>query len=670
MDNTTAVALNKTKSCLEEALAKKYKVKEDKNITVDKFLDMHGLNKNNFDFSKAAEMVINERLNDVSIDANSNKNGKTIEGIIQEAVAPIKKCLGIVYLYESMKILFGKEEANRLMGEVLDYSLGLSDTTALLKIYCYAFDATKLVTEGRQFGQLYSKPCKRIQSYISSLGETIHQLSSHLAGAIAIGSFFLDIAHLTLYGDALDLRELKTSKNIRDIITNEYQQFIHTVNHLSRNGIESPFTNISVFDRPKLRSFVKEYSWYFPFDKLPIHIPKFDDNEEEKSDYCVNYIVDYIIELQDIFLDFFDKGDPSKNGMPLRFPIVTINLSKKLWGDKLVIADDKFLKSVCRRDIFRYNIYVSEGNKISSCCRLLSDKEMLDLAGQSNSFGGTGLSLGSHRVCTININRIMLEAKDKEDFYRIFLERIESTAKILKAHKELIIQLEKKNLQMFITNGWINMKRLFSTFGMLGIYEAAKAYKERFGGKDPESEILKFMNEKVLEMSKKYEICGNLEQIPGESFCIRLAKADRLLFGEKKVPYHLYSNQFIPLWEDTTIWEKMEKEGRYNKLITGGSICHIQVADKVTAKQAENIIKYAIAANCEFFALNSVYQICEDNHVTMGKDEKCPVCQKPIKDYYSRVVGFFTPISSWQKERKEFDFPNRKFIDIKELDKD
>jgi hypothetical protein len=98
-DTTTAIMLGKVKSCLEKALEDKYKIKDDK-IT-ESILAIHGLNKNNFDFIKNSEMIINERLNDVSIDANSNKNGKTVEGIVQESVASVKKCLGFDYLYKT-----------------------------------------------------------------------------------------------------------------------------------------------------------------------------------------------------------------------------------------------------------------------------------------------------------------------------------------------------------------------------------------------------------------------------------------------------------------------------------------------------------------------------------------------------------------------------------------
>ena len=42
-----------------------------------------------------------------------------------------------------MKESYGKEEANRLIGEILDLSLGLSDSTNILKPYCWSLDASK-----------------------------------------------------------------------------------------------------------------------------------------------------------------------------------------------------------------------------------------------------------------------------------------------------------------------------------------------------------------------------------------------------------------------------------------------------------------------------------------------------------------------------------------------
>jgi len=664
---TTTRTLRNIKKSLIYSLKNEYKIKDKDALNeISNFiLNVNGLNTDNFDFVKNIETLIDKKLNDVSIDDNSNKNEKTIKGLMKEVETSVDKAIGFDLLYRVIKELYGKNEAKRLTGLMYDYSLGLSDSANILSPYCWALDASKIPTLGREFGQLPSGPSKRLSSYISALSETVHQLSSHLAGAIAIGTFFLDISHVMIYkdndGKGYSLEEVQKEKVVRKYIENEMQQFVHSVNHLSRNGIESPFTNVSIFDKPKLRTLINDENlgWYFP--KLK------NMTKEEHTEY----ILDYIVEIQNIYMKFFEKGNPLKNGEPYRFPVSTINISKnKDENGNIFIEDKQFLKSVVSPEIFRYNIFTSEGTKVASCCRLISNSEMIELAEQSNSFGGSSISLGSHRVITTNFARIGILCETYEDYFNILEKRVEDSAKILKAHKQLITLLTKKGLQPFISNGWIQLSRMFSTFGILGIVEGAEILKSRFEelkDKDVKAEILTFFNEKVLDYSKQYEIIGNIEQIPAESYAIRLANVDNKIFNS---PYKIYSNQFIPLWDqESSVWERMDEDGKYNQLLTGGGIVHLNIGEKLTNKQIESLIEYSIKSGCEHFSLNPTYSICKDGHVNFGKFETCPVCQETIVDYMTRVVGFFTNVQSWKSEKVLYDFDKRKIYANGDFDK-
>lgn len=803
----------------------------------DVILKKHGLHEDSFDFVNLFESGLHENINDISIDDNANKNEKVLRGYLNELEKSVDKLIGYDVLYRTMKDLYGEKEAKKLTGEMYTYALGLSDSSNILLAYCWSLDASKLVTTGREFGVLKSKPAKRVSSYISMLCETIHQMSNHLAGAIAIGSFFLDLAHLMIYKERRTLNELRTDKRIRKMIENEVQQFIHSINHLSRNGAESPFTNVSIFDRPKLEGLISDdnYGWYFPNHKA---ISTDNDLQDKMSNEDFKkYVVDYIMEIQNLFMDFFEKGDPLQNGMPYRFPVNTINFSKvkNESTGKFEIQDKEFLKAVCKRDISRFNIFSSAGTKICSCClsgdeiievsnskqtlaefiesynvdklanfekdisnenlfvdsfnvesnkiekdkilkvfkqpndtgslleftcefgsnqvtpnhilivkdkesgvisevpaykvkeeiqkyyipveladktltwdsilfvdtfkhsdsvycietennhnfvanniithncRLINDIEMLDFASQSNSLGGGGsISLGSHRVITINFQRIALECQSFEDYLNILSFRVEEAAKILKAHKLLLLKFTKEGYEPFIANGFINPKRLFSTFGLLGIYEANKTLRQKFDipeDRDITGEILDYFNTKVNEVSKQYGIIGNIEQIPGESFAVRLAEADKAIYGFGDDYYKLYANQFCPLYEDFTLAEKIKTDGKYNALLTGGGIVHIQIATQTTPQQNEQLIKFACAEGCEHFALNRVYSRCKKcGKVYNTKVDKCD-CGAEGEDLerLTRVIGFFTPVSSWGKVRREWEFPRRFFTDVSKI---
>ena len=643
-------ALKSVKACLNAALEKKYGTSKHAND----ILKAHGLHKDYFDFIANTENIMSENIADVSIDTNANKNEKTISGIFSEAINPVSKLVGYRYLYRTLKDLHGKEEAQRLMGEMYDYSLALSDSSKILLPYCFSLDASKLVLEGRKFGQLYSRPPKTLSSYIGALNETMHQLSNHTAGALAVGSLWFDIAHVLLFRENKTLDDLKTNKTFRKYIENSLQSFVHSMNSLSRNAVESPFSNISIFDRIKLQTFLSddEMGWYF--------------DDIHGKDIPRETIIEFILELQEIFMNFFDHGDPLCGGKPYRFPVVTLNLSKDESDKKNIkILDEDFIEKISRHEIYRYNILVSEGTKVASCCRLLSDKEMFELGGQVNSFGGSGLSLGSHRVLTINFNRIALEAESYNDYIVRLNSRIEDAATILMGHRQLMKNMMDSGLQPFMNNGWLKLDRMFSTLGVIGIVEAQQTVKQRFGINEIDviGESLGVINSRATELSMKYSNVFNIEQIPGESMAVKLCQIDKILYPHL-VTQELYANQFVPLWEDASVWDRMDADGKYNKMYTGGGIVHFNLGEKVTPQQAKKLIDYAAISGCEHFALNSVYSECENEHTHFGDMEKCPECGGQVVEHFTRVIGFFTPVSSWNKTRRVWEFPKRKFTAV------
>ena len=667
------------------ALKKKYgKTNGELKAITDGLLKIHGLHEDNFDHINLFSKYISKNINDLSIDANANKSEKSIKGVLKDLELSSDKLIGYDMLYRTMKELYGQDEAKRLCGDMYDFSLGLADSSNILIPYCWAIDASKLITLGRDFGVLPSKPAKRLSSYISSLCETVHQLASHLAGAVAIGSFFTDAAHLLIYKERIPLKDIKENKKVRKQIENEFQQFVHSVNFLSRNGNESPFTNISIFDKEKLDTFLsaENYGWLFP-NRIEVCVDNNMRGEEvlgeatykvSKEDFK-EFVKEYVFELQKIFIDFFDKGDPMNGGINYRFPVVTVNFSKhknEETGKDELNKDNELLEYIVKKDISKYNIFTSYGTKICSCCRMINNTELMDMAASVNSFGGSNVSLGSHRVVTTNFARIAYEANNYDEFLDILKDRVYSSAKILKAHRVLITKLNELGLEPFIKNGWINMNRMFSTYGVLGIVEAEQIIRQKFGNKDFDymGDILIKFNNLCKEASQENGIIFNIEQIPAESFAVRLADADKLIYGN---PYNLdklYANQFVPLWRKAGIYERLEIDGKYNQLLSGGGIVHAQANCKVTSNQARNIILHAVECGCEHFAINVVYTQCtECRNVVVGMTDVCPKCGGKHFEHFSRVIGFFTKVEDWNPTRRDWEFQRRQFIDLKQADK-
>ena len=658
-------------------------------------------------------------------------------------------------------------------------------------------------------------------------------MSNHQAGALALGTLFLDIAHIMLYYERTPLSQVKNDKVKRKEIENHFQKLVHSVNFLSRSAVQSPFTNISVFDKDKLLSLIGEdnYGWYFPMKKEVlqdnyIYEKSFDENQYK------DFVVEYIMELQKIYIDFFSAGDPSRNGAQYRFPVSTVNMSK-IWDEErqcyTLDKNNELLKYIVHKDIPKYNIFCSEGTKVASCClggdelievynedgvktisdirsfvnlylkdgqneakindniyimsmnkdgdlekvkitgvlkkknnmsqlvhikvndrvisvtpdhmfkvkdkesgnlldvsaleisrnkdryllpvtdikmkwmeiesvevenvsvddvydieleenhyfpangiishncRLISNQEFLEMASSVNSFGGGNISLGSHRVNTVNLARIAYECDSYDEYLEIMENRIESAAKILKAHKVLLYQIEKEGYLPFVTKGWVDLSRMFSTFGILGYVEADRILHKKFNHQDFDymKDFITKFNTLCKVYADKYGLLFNIEQIPGESFAPRLAKADNLLFGN---PYNLapiYANQFVPLWEDATVYERLERDGQLNELLTGGGVAHIQSNSDITPQQAESLILHAVEHGCEHFAINRVTTICNDCNFSVNSQlDECPNCHSKNIDYLTRVIGYFSRVSAWCPERRDWEFPRRKFIKL------
>jgi ribonucleoside-triphosphate reductase (formate) len=649
------LAVNSVYKTLENRLTEQYKLSEEKaKITTNDLLKIHGMSRDDFSIIQQFEDLLEQKLNDKSIDDNSNKGEKTIRGMVRESEVPLDKILGYRFLYRKMVELYGKKEAKNLSALMYDFTLALSDSSSIMIPYCWAFDASKLVSIGKPFGQLPSKQAKRLESYTSLLNEVIHQMSNHVCGAIAVGTFFLDAAHLLLLNENVTIENLK-EPIYRKKIENQFQKIVHGFNSLSRNGgVESPFTNISLFDREKLKKLVgEEYNWYF-----------YNEEQIEKK-FTDEYIIEFIVELQNIFMEFFDKGDPMNDGMPYRFPVVTLNVSRKKNKEgNWMIEDKQFLKSICKKDIYRYNIFVSEGNKVSSCCRLINNVEMLELASQANSFGAGGsISLGSHRVVCINFARLALISKTKEEYHSLIKQSVSNCKKILKAHKQLLKDM--KDFQVFLKLGWIQLNRMFSTIGIIGYVEAEEILKNKLvyvKSEDVIKDSLFILNNEVTSNNENYpDNVFNVEQIPAESMSHRLPRADKLIFGNKEIPFDIYSNQFVPLWDNKiTVWDKMKKDGNYISMLTGGGISHVNVGEHITSKQTEKLIEYAIESNLEHFALNGVFCKCENGHVLIGNRDTCAKCGAKILSKITRVVGFFTPVEDWSLYKRKYDFEKRK----------
>ncbi|MFC1842331.1 anaerobic ribonucleoside-triphosphate reductase [Candidatus Dependentiae bacterium] len=604
----------------------------------ERFLKLEGISKGHLDVSALSDRYFKESVIDMTVDNNANygQDSRSYGNYFSEMTKSHLKIIGYHDIYNILKQSHDQETADKILKSIWEGDLYVHDSTSLQIPYCWAMSVDFLLSKGNYWGQLRSYPPKRKRSFMDQVKEVTIEMAQEIAGAVALGDLLVCYSYF-VKRENLDLAD----KAVRKEIENDFQSLVHTLNKKLRSSHQSPFTNISIFDRPNLEFLFKGY--VFP--------------DGSKPDF------DVIWQVQKIFCNWFHKGDPS-TGLPYRFPVVTLNLRV---DSKDEIIDKEALEyfSEINLDKACFNIYISSGNKIASCCRLTND---LDLAG-TDSFGNGGVSLGSHRVVTLNLARFGKIATSYDDLIKIVRDRLDMATKTLLAHRKLLQKRVDANFLPFIQRGIISIDRLFSTFGVSGVCECLEQMGYSIltnSGKELAKSILEEIKRYATECSKKYGCMFNIEQVPGESLAVKLAKKDKILYD---MDYEIYSNQFVPLWVDCDVANRIEIDGAFSKVLTGGGISHLNIGEKLTHKdQMKKLIAYSIKVGCEHFAINYNFCKCENDHTTIaGPSKVCPICSAPIVGQYTRVVGYLTPVNSWnrgrQKEHSMRVFKNNGFKD-------
>lgn len=503
----------------------------------------------------------------------------------------------------------------------------------LLTHNCFAYDIEELVNRGMYFVNGFNaQPPQHLITYTDFVSEFISWCCNRTSGAVGIPGFLV----YSYYFWKKDIKEDFYQHTYNYYRDQEFQRIIYKLNQpYLRGGIQSAFTNITIFDRPYLEAL-------------------FGGKEFPDGTFIIDYI-DEIMEYQKAFMNVVSKIR-SENMMT--FPVLTFALLRK--DGKFV--DEDFAKWCCKHNMkwADSNFFISDDiNSLSNCCRLKSNIKDL---GYFNSLGGTALEVGSVKVNTVNLARLAYE-NSKEDYLEALKDKTILCLKALDRVRYIIQRNVEKGLLPNYSLGILNMKSQYNTIGIIGIYETLDKYgfvtKDEFGyakytdeGIEFAKEILKTIHGVKDEFSSTKDYMINIEQIPGERAATILMEKDKIFYPNEKYELPLYGNQWIPLGVKTTLKEKIRLSAILDEACSGGSIAHINIdAPFNNFDSAWEILNYIADEGVTYFAFNLRISACKHNHGFYG--DVCPVCGEPKVTTYQRIVGFLTPERTYSKERKE-----------------
>ena len=624
--------------CLED-LEKKYG--ED-------FEYINGVHPNQLDFSEfLGHFVEHDTMADTTIDPNANANHKDIRSFMTEKGKSEDKLFCLNKIFLEIKKKWGLRTAKQWLEQEFNKGLYLNDSaTASYFPYCWANDFTRLATEGLFFLNGYNnQPPKHLTTFFDDVIEFVSFLSNRQSGAVGMPNVLI----WAWYFWKKDVENGYFLKDPDTYLRQNFQKLIYRLNQPFLRIDQCSFTNISIFDRPYLESL-------------------FGGIEFPDGTFAIDYIED-LISCQKAFMEVVSE---TRETNMFTFPVLTYSL---LYKDKKFVDED--FARWCSNHNIRWsdsNFFVSDNvGVLSNCCRLLSETNKLDAF--INSIGGTALSVGSCRVSTVNLVRIAYESKlNKNKYLEILRDRVTLNCKALYCMRYILKRNIEKGLLPNYQDGAVELDKQFCTIGGIGMYEVMDMFglinTDEFNNKSYSDEAVEFATSILntindVKDSFDCDFTFNLEMIPAENCAGVICQADNLLFEQDK--YFIYSNQWIPLTEKCTIKEKCRLGNLFDAKCGGGCIAHIDIENRFANEDmAWDMLNYVASQGVIYFAFTTKISVCEDKHAFIGT-QTCPKCGKPIADTYARVVGFYTPVSSYQNIRKR-EFNKRRWYNV--LDND
>lgn len=594
--------------------------------------------------------VDTETVADASVDGNANVGQKDVVTLIHEMPKPHQKLLAFNKIFYEINKKYGFRAANEWLEAEWDGHMYMHDanTTSFVS-YCFAYDLKDLAEKGLFFIENFNaEPANHLVTFIDFVKEYISYNSNRTSGAVGLPNL---IPYMYYFWDR-DVKRGYYTESPEKYARQNIQRFIYAANQpYTRDGIQSAFTNTSVFDRPYLEAL-------------------FGGAEFPDGSFMIDEL-DGIMQFQKWFLETMAEIR-SKNMMT--FPVNSISLLRQ--NGKFV--DEEFARYACEhnRKWNDSNLFIDDSvTSLSNCCRLKSNIEDL---GYFNSIGGTALKVGSVKVNTINLARLALENRTEESYLNALKDIVILDLKALDCVRHIIKRNVEKGLLKNYSLNLIDFEHLYNTIGFIGIYETMKTFgyvtKDEFGNTYYTDEAENF-GRRIFEVihttkadfakGKDYQI--NCEQIPGETAAAKLMKKDKFFYLDETVTdLPLYGNQFIPLGIKTTLKERIRIAAMFDGFCNGGSILHVNIeAPFNTEEQAWDMLNYIADQGVTYFAFNTKIQACKHNHAFFGKI--CPICGNPVETEYTRIVGFYTPEKTYSKERKE-EYNMREWANINASD--
>ena len=573
------------------------------------------------------------------VDANANVDNKNIATCDSEIAKREKIGYNRLMMIDKITEMWGADVAEEYIRQIESHEIYKHDETSIYP-YCVSITMYPFLFYGlKSLGGKSGAP-KHLDSFCGEFINLVFAIAAQFAGAVSTPEFLMYMDYFirkdygndyTAHWNEIISPAIATEqKTLGQLVEDKFQQVIHSINQpAAARGYQAVFWNIAYFDEPYFKGM---------FDNFV-----FPDGSEPNWE-TVSF-------LQKRFMKWFNK---ERLSYELTFPVETLNLLND--GKEYVDKEWADFGAEMYSEGHSFFTYTSDSvDSLASCCRLKNEV-------QDNTFsytlGAGGVSTGSKGVMTININRLVQNAKrDGIDISEAVRKQVKKIHKYLLAFNEIVKDNFKANLLTAYNAGYISLDKQYLTIGINGFVEGAE-----FLGIDisPNEQYFAY-GESILKpiyeenrKARTSEVMFNTEFVPGENLGIKNAKWDKK--DGYIVPRNCYNSYFYKVEDEScNLIDKFVLHGkRLTKYLDGGSALHANLEEHLSKPQYKKVMEIAINTGCSYFTFNIPNTVCNDcGFITKHNLPKCPKCGSDNVDYLTRIIGYLKRVSKWSEARQK-----------------
>lgn len=237
-------------------LAKNFTTQYNKMLELygEEFAQLNGFNDEQLSFTDFINNFIDaETVADASVDGNANVGSKDMRTLMNEMPKAHRKLLAYNKIYYELNKKYGFKTANEWLNKEWTKALYMHDAdTSTFVHYCFAYDLKDLAEKGLYFlNNFNAEPPKHLSTFVDFVKEFISFASNRSSGAVGLPN----LIPYMYYFWKRDCENGYATKSDNYYARQQIQRFIYAVNQpYVRDGMQSAFTNVSVFDGPYLEA--------------------------------------------------------------------------------------------------------------------------------------------------------------------------------------------------------------------------------------------------------------------------------------------------------------------------------------------------------------------------------------------------------------------------------